>query len=204
MAVSGNKLATWANKGAALKSAPAAPAEEEPMESPDEEMEEEEAPEAEEAAEEMAAGGLKEYAPLMELMEQQAPAIEEAIESSGINMDALLAEEPLEQEDLQKIGEIIVDDEVTGAELAGLMLAMFDDIPYEEAMDLAQHIVDEGYGTDADVLGGFIFHAKETFPAIHEAIEAHEQGGDAAGGDNPVARLAAATGPAEGEEEESA
>jgi hypothetical protein len=134
-------------------------------EPPPEEEGMEETPEGEEAPEggegEMMAGGDTKFAPIMELLEDAA----ETIEDNLVEMDQaqLLGEDPLSEDQVFKLAEVMG---MLDPQLVLGMKEVMGDITMEEAMELGEHLADEGYASDADLLGGFLFHTKEVLPAL--------------------------------------
>lgn len=152
-AVDPKQLQTWAQDGAE-------PPAEEPIE---EEMPEEEG--------DMEAGGPEKFMPIMEMLEEDA----DLIETACAEMDAavLLGEEPLEPEDQQKLVSALA---FLRPELVEGMKELMMDISFDEAMDLGAHLQEEEFCTDGDLVGGFLFHAKEALP---EVTEEHHAAADA-------------------------
>jgi len=141
---------------------------------PEEDMGEaaEESPEeGEEGGEdEMMAGGDSKYAPIMELLEDAAETIEDGI--GTLDQAQVLGEEPLAEDQLPKMAEVVA---TLDPQLILGMKQLMMDMTMDEAMELGEHLADEGYASDPDLLGGFLFHLKEVLPALE--IEGMEEPG---------------------------
>lgn len=146
-AVDPKELSSWAKGGGGAP------------EMPPEEMESEEMPEEGE----MEAGGSDKYAPIMEFLEEDADLIETAC--NEMDAQALMDEAPLQEEERQKMVSALA---FLNPQLVDGMKQVMMETSYDEAMDLGAHLAEEGYCEDGDVVGGFLFHAKEALPDVTE------------------------------------
>lgn len=180
-AVDPKKMQAFAGGGGG-KGKGAPPPEDEPMD----DMGDEAAPEEGEVAENMDEGGDSKYAPIMELLEDNAEIIEEGF--LGMSAEALLSEDPL-PEDQQAIMASVLG-AIDPALLQG-MRAMLMEAPLDEMMELGEHLAAEGHTTEPDLMGGFLFHAKEVLALMPEEKEGSDDGAPAEGGErvSPVANM---------------
>ncbi len=156
----------------------------------DEAMDEGAEPEAPEEGTEgdegMNEGGDSKYAPIMELLEDNAEILEEGF--LGMSAEALLSEDPL-PEDQQTIMASVLGS-IDPALLQG-MRALLMEAPLDEMMELGEHLAAEGHTTEPDLMGGFLFHAKEVMALMPEEKEGTDDGAPAEGGErvSPVANM---------------
>lgn len=130
-----------------------------------------EAPPEEGVEQEMNEGGDQKYAPLMELLEDNGEVLEEGV--LAMSPEALLSEEPLPEDQQQIMATVL------GAIDPALVQGMRDlmmEAPLEEMMALGEHLASEGITTEPDLMGGFLFHAKEVLPLLPEQKEGAEDG----------------------------
>lgn len=161
-AVDPKKMQAFSGGGGKGKGAPPPP-EEEPMDEGEE-------PEAEEGDEQaMNEGGDSKFSPLMEMLEDNAEVIEEGILAMDLN--ALLSEDPLPEEQQAIMAAVLgaIDPKLLVAMRELLMEASLD-----EMMELGEHLAKEGHTTEPDLMGSFLFHAKEVIALMPE----EKEGGD--------------------------
>ena len=119
--------------------------------------------------EELDEGGPARFAPVMELLEQAASDIEESL--TDLDPAALLdTDSPLAPDQIPLMQDCIdaLDDDL----VEGLR-SEASELTAEEAMSLGQHLASEGYATDGDLLGGWLWHAAQVLR------EPSEMGADA-------------------------
>lgn len=134
---------------------------------------------------EMNEGGDSKFSPLMEMLEDNAEVLEEGV--LAMNPDALLSEEPLPEDQQGLMASIL------GAIDPALVQGMRDllmDTSVDEMMELGEHLATEGHTTEPDLMGGFLFHAKEVLPLMPEEKDGGDEGGDEGGERvSPVANM---------------
>ena len=155
--VNAKKLKTWA-------------AEDEDAELPEPKQEADDA----EGDGDMEAGGPEKFLPIMEMVEEDADLMETACKEMDPN--ALMSEEPLDEEGAQKLVSALA---FLRPELVEGMKEVMPGTTYDEAMDLGQQLAEEGFCEDGDLVGGFLFHSQEVLdqvtPEHHEAANALTQ-----------------------------
>lgn len=180
-AVDPKKMQAFAGgAGAAKKGAP-------PPEADDaDDMGDEAAPEEEGGEQEMNEGGDTKYAPLMEMLEDNAEVLEEGL--LAMSPEALLSEEPLPEDQQQVMATVL--GAIDPALLQGMRELMME-APLEEMMALGEHLASEGHTTEPDLMGAFLFHAKEVLALMPEEKAGTEDGAPAEEGRvSPVANMA--------------
>jgi hypothetical protein len=120
---------------------------------------------------------LKPFAPAVKLLERDAEDVEEQCE--GID-EALLSDAAGEPDDEQK-AELEDSLGALSDDLVGAMKGCMKSISQEDAMGIATHLEDEGFISDAEQVGAYLFHLGQVLAAAPE--HGDEEHGDDGGGD---------------------
>jgi hypothetical protein len=99
-------------------------------------------------------GPLKDYAPLVKLLEKNAQDVEEQTEvlDSDFLNDASMSPDDETKQELEESLEALPDD------LCAAMKEHLASISHDNAMAIAEHLEEEGFVSDAEPIGGYLFH----------------------------------------------
>lgn len=117
---------------------------------------------------------LKPYAQAVKLLERDAEDLEEQCE--GIDGD-LLSDATAEPDDQQK-AELEDSLSALSDDLVGAMKGCMKGIPQEDAMGIATHLEDEGFITDAEMVGAYLFQLGKVLGSAPEGEDEGDGGGD--------------------------
>lgn len=118
-------------------------------------------------------GALKDKAGLVQKLEDNAQDVEEQCE--GLD-EAFLSDASAQPDDEQK-QELEECLEALPADLVESMKSDLASISHDDAMAIANHLEDEGFVTDGEMVGGFLFHVGQVASQMNGASDG-DDGGD--------------------------